>query len=255
MDEQNQLVIEQADGVRNIFDVLPRVDDLRFEQNGALMPQHPFRMVCVGASGAGKTQEVMNRVIRRDFKWDRVYLYAADLYEPKYMQFIAYMAEVAEEAGLDINDILIVGSKPSEIVPLDEIDRDLQNLIIIDDFVNETKANKTIIADLFIRGRKLNCSVMYLTQVYYGVPKSIRMQSGYFMLFKAQNNRDQRMIAGELCDTSVTPELFISMHNVATNEPYGFLLVDRAARDKNMKYRIGWDRAIRVRPGGAAIDE
>lgn len=239
----------------NVFEVLPAVDELVFEQNRNLMPQHPFRMICVGSSGAGKTQSVMNRVIRRDFKWDKIYLYAADLEEPKYQQFITFMKEVASEAGVEIDDILCVGNKPEHIIDLDLIDRTRQNLIIYDDFVTHKKANAGVIQDMFIRGRKLNCSIIYLTQIFYGVPKAIRMQAGYFMLFRPENNRDKTMIASELCDTKIEPEILAQMIDFATERPFGFLLVDKTARDRRMKYRIGFEQAIRLADQPVAIPD
>lgn len=231
----------------NIFDYLEPGHKLVFRQNDPLMPQHPFRMISVGATGAGKTQRIMNNVCFQDFKWDHVYLYAADCWEEKYEQFMHYMLDIANDAGVELDDILTVGSKPEHIIPLDDLDRDRQNLIIIDDFANEKKANETIIADYFIRSRKLNCSIMYLTQYYYAVPKKVRMQAGYFMLFKPKNNVDKSLIATELCDTDIEPKDLKAMYDRATSEPFGFLFIDTVTRDPKLKYRIGFKKSIQMR--------
>ena len=50
-------------------------------------------------------------------------------------------------------------------------------LIVFDDMIADMLSNKTldvIVTDLFIRGRKLNISLVFITQSYFAVPKDIR---------------------------------------------------------------------------------
>ena len=42
--------------------------------------------------------------------------------------------------------------------------------------------------ELFIRGRKLNTSLVFITQFYFTVPKNIRLNSTYYFIMKSQNN-------------------------------------------------------------------
>jgi hypothetical protein len=64
-------------------------------------------------------------------------------------------------------------SSKDDIVNVDDLDKEYQNLIMFDDFV--TEADQHLIIDLFIRSRKKNCSLIYLTQSYFSTPKDIQL--------------------------------------------------------------------------------
>ena len=56
-------------------------------------------------------------------------------------------------------------------------------LIIFDDMISDMINNKKlnqIVTELFIRGRKLNISVVFITQSYCKVPKDVRLNSTHF---------------------------------------------------------------------------
>ena len=46
---------------------------------------------------------------------------------------------------------------------------------------NNEKLNK-IVNELFIRGRKLNISFVFVTQLYFKVPKDVRLNTRHFLL-------------------------------------------------------------------------
>ena len=52
-----------------------------------------------------------------------------------------------------------------------------------------------ILKDLFIRCRKLNISLCFLTQSYFSVPKDIRLNCTHYILFKLNNKRELQNIA------------------------------------------------------------
>ena len=52
-----------------------------------------------------------------------------------------------------------------------------------------------IVTDLFIRGRKLNISLVFITQSYFKVPKDVRLNSTYFFIMKTPNKRELQQIA------------------------------------------------------------
>ena len=60
-------------------------------------------------------------------------------------------------------------------------------LIIFDDMVADMINNKkldSIVTELFIRGRKLNVSIAFITQSYFKVPKDVRLNSTHFFIMK-----------------------------------------------------------------------
>ena len=66
-------------------------------------------------------------------------------------------------------------------------------LIIFDDITADMINNKKLIpvvTELFIRGRKLNISIVFITQFYFKVPKDVRLNSTHFFIMKMLNKRE-----------------------------------------------------------------
>ena len=59
---------------------------------------------------------------------------------------------------------------------------------MIADILSNEKLNR-IVTELFIRGKKLNTSLVFITQSYFAVPKDIRLNSTHFFVMKIQNKR------------------------------------------------------------------
>ena len=58
-------------------------------------------------------------------------------------------------------------------------------LIVFDDMIADMFSNKKlnpIVTELFIRGRKLNISLVCITQSYFAVPKNIRLNSTHYFV-------------------------------------------------------------------------
>ena len=65
---------------------------------------------------------------------------------------------------------------------------------IIADMINNKKLNP-VVTELFIRGRKLNISIAFITQTYFKVPKDVRLNSTQFFITKIPNKRELQQIA------------------------------------------------------------
>ena len=68
-------------------------------------------------------------------------------------------------------------------------DKECKILIVfhdmIADMINNKKLN-SIVTELFIRGRKLNISLVFITQSYFNVPKDVRLNTSPFLSQKFQ---------------------------------------------------------------------
>ena len=62
------------------------------------------------------------------------------------------------------------------------------------DMINNKQLN-TIITKLFIRGRKLNIYLVFITQSYFKVPEDVRLNSNHFFVVKIPNKRKLQQIA------------------------------------------------------------
>ena len=74
-------------------------------------------------------------------------------------------------------------------------------LIVFDDMIADIINNKklnSIVTELFIRGRKLNVSFVFITQLYFKVPKDVnskRLNSTHFFIMNIPNKRELQQIA------------------------------------------------------------
>ena len=71
-------------------------------------------------------------------------------------------------------------------------------LIVLDNMIVDMEANKKInpiVTELFMRGRKLNISVVFLSQSYFRVPKDIAVNTTHYFLLKMFNKRELQQVA------------------------------------------------------------
>ena len=60
-------------------------------------------------------------------------------------------------------------------------------LIVFDDMIADMLSNKKLnpmVTELFIRGIKLNISLVFITQSYFKVPKDVRWNIKYFFCYE-----------------------------------------------------------------------
>ena len=60
---------------------------------------------------------------------------------------------------------------------------------VIVDMINIKTVNP-VVTELFIRGRKLNISIVFITQPYFKVPKDVRLNTTHFYILKISNKRE-----------------------------------------------------------------
>ena len=156
-----------------------------------------------------------------------MYLYAKDPYEPKYQ----YLINKREKVGLDHFKDPKAFMKYSN--DMEDVYKNIENynpgkkrkiLIVFDDMIADMINNKKlnpIVTKLFIRGRKLNISIIFITQSYFKVPKDVRLNSTHFFITRIPNKRDLQQIA--LNDSSdIDFKGFIKIYEKCTAEPYSF---------------------------------
>ena len=83
---------------------------------------------------------------------------------------------------------------------IDDYNPDKENkiLIVFDDTIADMIHNEklnSIVTELFIRGRELNISLVFITQAYFKVPKNVRLNTIYFFITKISNKRELQQIA------------------------------------------------------------
>ena len=62
-------------------------------------------------------------------------------------------------------------------------------------YIIKNKKLNSIVTELFIRGRKINISLIFITQSYFKVPKDVRLDTTHFFISKIPNRREIQQIA------------------------------------------------------------
>ena len=95
---------------------------------------------------------------------------------------------------------------------------------MIADMINNKKLNP-VVTELFIRGRKLNISIVFITQSHFKVPKDVRLNSTHFFILKIPNKRELQQIALNH-SSDIDFKDFIKIYKKCTAKLYPFLVND-----------------------------
>ena len=105
------------------------------------------------------------------------------------------------------------------------------------DMINNKKLNP-LVTELFIRGTKLNISIVFITQSYFKVPKDVRLNSTHFFIMKIPNKRKLQQIAVNH-SSYIDFKDFIKIYKKCTANPYSFLVIDTTLPSDNpLRFRI-----------------
>ena len=101
-------------------------------------------------------------------------------------------------------------------------------LIVFDDMIADIMTNKkfqAIIKELFIRCRKLNISLVFITQSYFSVPKDVRLNSTHYLIMKINSRKELQNIAINH-SADIDYKDFMKIYRECTKEPFSFLITD-----------------------------
>ena len=132
---------------------------------------------------------------------DNIYLYAKDPYEAKH-QFLIKEREDVETRSFNNSKAFIEYSND-----IDDIYRNIEEytsnkkrkiLIVFDDMIADMLSNKKlnpVVTELFVKGRKLNISLVFITKNSFVEPRNIRLNSMHYFIMKIPNKREPQHIA------------------------------------------------------------
>ena len=91
--------------------------------------------------------------------------------------------------------------------------------------IEYNKNFKRIIKELFYRARKINVSIVFITQSYFRALKDVRLNSTHYILMKLGNKKELKRIAEEKSG-HLDYKYFLEIYNYCTREPYSFMTID-----------------------------
>ena len=108
-------------------------------------------------------------------------------------------------------------------------------LIVFDDMIADMIHNKkqnSIVTESFIRGRKLNISLIFITQSYFKVPKDVKLNTTHFFIAKIPDKRELQQITINHSPDISTKD-FTNIYRKCATEPYYFLVNDTTLVSNN----------------------
>ena len=84
---------------------------------------------------------------------------------------------------------------------------------------------QAIIKELFIKCRKLNISLVFITQSYFPVPNNVRLNSIHYLIMKI-NNRKELQNTAINHSADIDYNNFVKIYRECTRKPYSFLTID-----------------------------
>ena len=103
-------------------------------------------------------------------------------------------------------------------------------LIIFDNMIADimsSKNFKAIIKELFIRCRKLNISIVFITQSYFRTLKDARLNNTHYVIMKIQSKKELQKNAQEISGDTDFKD-FLKIYKDYTSEPYSCMIIDTA---------------------------
>ena len=101
-------------------------------------------------------------------------------------------------------------------------------LIVFDDMTADMISNKK-----FIRCRKLNISLVFISQSYFKAPKDVRNNSTHFFIMKIPNKRELQQVAINH-SSDINTKDFINIYKKCADKPYSFLVIDTTLPSNNL---------------------
>jgi ABC-type dipeptide/oligopeptide/nickel transport system ATPase component len=191
----------------------------------------PFRMCVVAPSGSGKSNFLVNLIhlfSQGKGTFADITIITRNKDEPLYNFLTSKCDQIQVKEGL------------TNLPQLDKMDKRTNHLVCFDDLV--LAKDQSAIENYYIRARKLNCSVIYLSQSYFRIPKMIRNNCSYMVILKLSGNREVNLILSEF-GLGVSREQLLSMYEYATKEKFSPLLID-LEEDPSNRFRKGFKEIL-----------
>lgn len=208
-----------SDKIINFYNYVPRRFNIQYTENYKNHYIKPCsRIGLIGASGAGKTNALLNFLDRTSGDFYKIIICCfSTTNEPLYKMI------------KDKNEDIIFIDDPEDIPDLSEFDdrnKEKQKLIVFDDFIHLNRKAMEKINKYFISSRKYGFTTFALSQDFTSLPKIISRNINYYILFKINDNISLSHILRTHNISNIDKEEITKLYRSITSIPFHFLLID-----------------------------
>ena len=209
------------DSIKNYYELIDKNLQKKPKLDATFKNHHilPNSMIlCIGSTGAGKTNSLMEFLSRKNNAFYEILLYTGSTTdEPLYNYLQKQIPDM--QVFNNINDF------PS-LNEFDNEDKEKEKLAIFDDFINLNKKEMVKINEYLTSGRKYGFTCWLMAQSYTAVPKIITRNCNYFIIFKLNDNVTINCILKNHNIHNVESEIFRDAYFESIKEPRNFFMVD-----------------------------
>jgi hypothetical protein len=171
-------------------------------------------MCIVAPSGSGKTTFLINLIklfCQGKGTFQTINIITRNKDEPLYNWLKSQSNDIIISEGLNKTPLL------------DKFDKDFQHLVVWDDLV--LSKDLSPVENYYLRARKMNVSVIFLSQSYFDIPSFIRKNCNYMVILKLSGKRDVNTVLNEF-SLGLERQQLLNMFDYATRDKFDALLID-----------------------------
>ena len=202
------------------------------------IPDHPYRILIIACSGSGKINVLLNLIKHQRADIDKIYLYVKDPFELKYQSLNNGRKKVGIKILKNLKNFIHYSQTTDNVYEnLEDYNptKKRRVLIVFDNIIADMESNQKLIpkvTEIFLRWRKLSVSLVFISQSYFKVSKTIRLNVTHYFVMKIPNKKELQQIAWNH-STDIDFKDFMKLYKYYTKEPHSFLVNDPTLSSNN----------------------
>lgn len=211
------------------------IEDVKKPNKHSILLPGSFRAIFCGPSGCGKTNAILSLIFHPNgARFENIYVYSKSLYQPKYQLLRDVLNQVKGVQYFPFKD-------NDEIIDVGKARKN--SLFVFDDVICDRQDK---IREYYSMGRHKSIDTAFLTQTYSKVQKQVlRDNCNVIVLFK-QDDTNLKHVFDEHVSSDLSFDDFKMLCAECWKEKYGFLTIVKDFDLSNGRYRLGFDRYIKL---------
>lgn len=206
------------------------------ENNSDLIP-NPLRALLVGSSGSGKTNLLLNLILKENgIKFKHLFVFSKSIEQNAYSDLRKSYEQIERKTKKTIAHFF---NNCDDLISLDECPE--KSLVVFDDCLMD-KQDK--IKDYFIRSRHKNISCVYLTQSFTKVDLQVIRNNINFICVFNQNEHYTKRIYQEFVGSDMVFNRFQEICRECWSIPHGFITIDMTKKSHSGKYKCALNKTV-----------